>query len=198
MASLESNKRTSSVGETKDVSKAFNAKLNELAIYTVIFTDRDDGQLPVSSQPEYGGLKDGFATYMAIRKLTRLGPPGTVVSAENAIMNDLKLRKEKVRSYYVAGHLLNHNLHGPGYTWQNLTPLTQTANGEHVRRIEKNLKTGVSQKLPGDGEQGRKFLDYWVRVNYGRTLNKNPRLIRSQNLLILLMLKEKKKESGDC
>ena len=156
-------KRLQRSGDTRDISPEFQDKLDALARLTIIFSKRDDGKLPVSTQPEYGPLYNGFATSMHIKKLTKLGPAGTKVSVENSIMNDLLLRKEQVRTYYIAGHLLNNNLHGPGFTWQNLTPLTQKANAEHLRWIEAEIKFAVNH--------GRVF-NYRVTVIYGRSENK--------------------------
>lgn len=149
---------------TKDISPEFQQKLDELADLTIIFSDRDDGQLPVSSEPQYGALENGFASSMHIKMLTKLGPGGTKVTVESPIMENLYLRKERTRVYYIAGHLLNNNLHGPGFTWQNLTPLTQKTNQDHLRWIEAEIKSAVSQ--------GRAF-DYEVTVIYERSLNKD-------------------------
>ena len=138
---IEDGNRLTRKGEERDISSDFKKKLDELAKETEIFTERDDGQIPVSTQPKFGPLINGFASKMHIEMLTKLGPAGTKVTAESENMNNLLLRKEKVRTFYIAGHLLNNNLHGPGFTWQNLTPLTQRANAEHQRKIESVPKT---------------------------------------------------------
>ncbi len=48
-------------------------------------------------------------------------------------------------SYYVLGHLLNHNLGGTGLEMKNLTPLTRSANGTHHSLVESNIKTAVEK-----------------------------------------------------
>ena len=160
---IEDGNRLTRKGDERDISDDFRKKLDELAKATEIFTDRDDGQIPVSSQPKFGPLINGFASKMHIEMLTKIGPAGTKVTAESETMNNLLLRKEKVRTFYIAGHLLNNNLHGPGFNWQNLTPLTQRANAEHQRKIESVLKDAVEN-------HGQAF-KYEVLVDYGRTLN---------------------------
>ncbi|HEX7838933.1 MAG TPA: DUF4157 domain-containing protein [Kofleriaceae bacterium] len=45
----------------------------------------------------------------------------------------------KPNNYWVRGHLLNHNLGGPGEK-RNLTPITKKANSEHHNNVEKVLK----------------------------------------------------------
>ncbi|MCI0489628.1 MAG: DNA/RNA non-specific endonuclease, partial [Blastocatellia bacterium] len=43
---------------------------------------------------------------------------------------------------YVQGHLLNHNVHGPGKRF-NMAPITYTANAEHKNGIEEEIKKRV-------------------------------------------------------
>ena len=154
--------RTKTQDGVKDMTPEFRKKLDDLATLTIIFSQRDDKKLPASTSPVYGKLENGFATSMKIEKLTRLGPPGTEVNVSNPTMDILLNRLEIKRTYYIAGHLLNHNIHGSGDTWQNLTPLTQKANREHLRAIERTLKSAVAQD---------RIFSYNVNVHYGRTLN---------------------------
>jgi Domain of unknown function (DUF4157)/DNA/RNA non-specific endonuclease len=64
----------------------------------------------------------------------------------------------KPNNYWVRGHLLNHNLGGPGEQ-RNLTPITKTANSEHHNNVEKVLKT-VSAL-------GGALIGYKVTAKYG-------------------------------
>ncbi|KUJ70870.1 hypothetical protein ACZ90_00720 [Streptomyces albus subsp. albus] len=45
--------------------------------------------------------------------------------------------------FMVQGHLLNHNIGGPGNTMANLTPLTKAANSAHHSNVEKLVKNEV-------------------------------------------------------
>nr|MDJ0624589.1 DNA/RNA non-specific endonuclease [Desulfocapsaceae bacterium] len=119
---------------------------------------------PVSTPPTFGGLRNGFATSMKMNILTKIGPPGTGVRTTHPTMETLKQRIEKKRTYYVAGHLLNNNLHGPGTTWKNLAPITQRANRNHLKFAEKEIKQGVNKGW---------VYRYEVTVNYGRSLNQS-------------------------
>jgi len=56
---------------------------------------------------------------------------------------------------YIKGHLLNHNIGGPGKDF-NMFPITGSANGEHLRAVEKDVKSWV---LGGDK------VDYEVTVS---------------------------------
>jgi len=67
-------------------------------------------------------------------------------------------------SMYVCGHLLNHNLYGPGKN-ENMTPLTIDLNNEMARDIEKPLKEAVFE----DG----KAIRYTVTVTYGNHANRD-------------------------
>ena len=66
--------------------------------------------------------------------------------------------KKKYPGKWVAGHLLNHKMHGPGYKRWNLTPLTQKTNSKMKEQSENPAKT----EMLGKG----KVLSYDVKVNY--------------------------------
>ena len=65
---------------------------------------------------------------------------------------------------YVKGHLLNHNLDGPGNLWENLAPITQDANnrgaGSMLHGFESAVKTAV--------DAGGSARDFVVTMAYGR------------------------------
>ena len=102
---------------------------------------------------------NGFASSMDVKPLTKLGTPGSGVSITSPVYQDLLLRRETPggRSYYIAGHLLNNNVHGSGSTWQNLTPITQASNAQHLSRVETKVKEAVDKDL---------ILHYTVSVDY--------------------------------
>ncbi|HVY71236.1 MAG TPA: hypothetical protein VHH73_14990, partial [Verrucomicrobiae bacterium] len=117
------------------------------------------GPLPVSPVPTYGGLVGGFASRMTVKPLTKLGVPGTGVGVDSPDYTSLLLRRETPggRSFYIAGHLLNNNVHGSGSTWQNLTPIAQRTNANHESQVESKVKTAVEHDL---------ILEYTVDVDY--------------------------------
>jgi hypothetical protein len=47
-------------------------------------------------------------------------------------------------TYWVRGHLLNHNIGGPGIK-QNMTPITKGCNSKHHRHVEKLVKEGAKK-----------------------------------------------------
>jgi phage-related protein len=69
---------------------------------------------------------------------------------------------------YIRGHLLNHNLDGPGNMWENLAPITQTANNRGGRSMlhafENPVKNTVDERGPG-GSQGQ-VANFDVQANY--------------------------------
>ena len=101
---------------------------------------------------------------MTIEPLTKIGPPGTVPSASSEKWERLNLRREGKRSYYIRGHLLNHNIHGPGSTWNNLTPLSQKGNKNHLSLVEKVVKEAVKKGS---------ILYYQVIAKFDRKNNQN-------------------------
>ena len=169
-AMIRSNKSSSrTAAGTKDQTPEFEALLRQLSDLTRDLMGSDN--LPVTPLPTYGGLQDGYASSMEVSPLTRHGVPGTGVEVDSKGYRDLLKRKETAspssRSYYVAGHLLNNNLHGSGKTWQNLTPITQGTNRKHLDDVEHEVKRAVDR-----GE----VIRYSVSVNYGRSLANNQRL----------------------
>jgi hypothetical protein len=76
------------------------------------------------------------------------------------------------RRWYVQGHLLNHNLGGPGKRY-NLTPITKRANNQHKKDVETTLKDEV--KKPG------KVICYKVYVLSEPPKGKNHRLTELNN-----------------
>jgi hypothetical protein len=155
--------RVSTKDGTKEETKEFSDLCQLLADQTKVFIDRTDA-LPASAQPEYGDTtaEGGYGTSMTIEPLTRIGPPGSVPSASSEKWERLNLRREGGRSYFVRGHLLNHNIHGPGTTWKNLTPLSQKGNKNHLTLVESTVKTAVEH---GD------TVSYRVVAKFGRKLN---------------------------
>ncbi len=115
----------------------------------------------------YTGTSPGgyFGKTMIANPLTLKGEEGKQPSS--SLSNDrpwcdLKLRKEGGRTYYCRGHLLNHNVHGPGNTWKNLTPIRQVANRDHENTVESKVKDKVSKG---------KTLFYQVTALYNRRVN---------------------------
>lgn len=150
--------------KVKDWSTEFTNAMAQLAQATSIIIIDTGSALPVSTMPVFGGVNSfGFAKSMRVEVLTKLHPEGSPVNAEDPGMGNLLKRKEITRSYYIAGHLLNNNLGGPGSTWSNLTPIPQKANQTHEQEVESKVKKAVNT----DGL----VMFYSVDVTYGRTLN---------------------------
>lgn len=159
---IRSNMRTSTdaATEVQDQTPDFSSSLAGLSSITAyLLSAGAAGPLPVSPVPVYGGLVNGFASSMDVKPLTKLGVPGSGVSITNPVYQNLLLRRETPggRSYYIAGHLLNNNVHGSGSTWQNLTPITQASNAQHLSRVETKVKEAVDKDL---------ILHYTVNVEY--------------------------------
>lgn len=74
------------------------------------------------------------------------GSRGTTPRDNPPIWTAVKHRKsDENKRAYVQGHLLNHNVHGPGKRF-NMTPITYKANSEHKVGIEKEIKSLVNDK----------------------------------------------------
>ena len=99
------------------------------------------------SPPIYGPTTNQFGSSASVVRMTKSIPKGSAPSKSGGPWNILAKRGGNNSSYYVRGHLLNHNIGGPGNTWQNLTPLTQEANNRaddsHLRGFEADVKQAV-------------------------------------------------------
>jgi hypothetical protein len=171
---IASRRRTSTGDDrVRDQTAEFTAKLQELSNITrELMSNETSGPLPVTPVPAYGSLHNGFATRMQVQPLTRLGVPGTGVQTDHPTYRSLLKRTETPggRSYYIAGHLLNNNVHGSGTTWSNLTPIRQATNQTHEREVESKVKRATDADA---------ILGYTVDVDYGRRdLTKNSALLR--------------------
>ena len=82
-----------------------------------------------------------------------------------------RMNDENKRAY-VQGHLLNHNVHGPGKRF-NMTPITYKANDEHKRGIEQDIKEFVLDK--------KQVVYYQTTATYGDH-PKSPDYIRLSSL----------------
>jgi hypothetical protein len=117
-----------------------------------------------STPPEYAGLTpQGLARGMRVTLVTNELRRGSPPDVSNAVYLALARRREGNRVYYIKGHLLNENLGGPGGVPQNLTPLSQRGNQQHLLDVENIIK-------PRQGTVPRAFL-YVVTPGYGRPLN---------------------------
>ncbi|TCI93193.1 phage tail protein [Tenacibaculum sp. M341] len=158
-------------GDTKEEKKAskkkkdaeFEALLLELSKPTGILFGVDREDLPETEvqhrSSTIGGAK--MATKMYAKRLTQKGIKGGKPNDDrHKVMDALLVRADGNGSYYVRGHLLNMELHGPG-TWENLTPLSQTGNKNHLREAEKAIKIAVNSGA---------IVDYTLIVKYGRSI----------------------------
>lgn len=71
------------------------------------------------------------------------GSKGSEPADDPPIWSAVQDRKsDENKRAYVQGHLLNHNVHGPGKRF-NMTPITYSANAKHKEGIEKDIKERI-------------------------------------------------------
>lgn len=123
-----------------------------------------------STPPQYGGLHHGYGTSVEVTRLTAQAPSrGGAPSVRTPDWNKLNQRRQGGRSFYIRGHLLNHNLGGPGNTWLNLTPITQSANNSNANSMLHKFETPVKTFV----EQNIKAVHFIVTANYGGRPNRS-------------------------
>lgn len=149
-----------------DAAADMETKLNDLAEHLKrLNTFLEAGKVP-ASVITYGGvdaLGGGIKATATI--LSKNHPEGTEPADKAPIWERLgglgagtstKVRKD----WYVQGHLLNHNLGGPGKRY-NLTPITKEANNDHKSQVETGLKEAVT-------DQGKVvYYRVWVLEEWG-------------------------------
>lgn len=129
-----------------------------------------------TTDPTYDGSIDTmWGRGMRVQILNTPPPGGSETDAStNGSWSALRLRKEQRpdgRTLYVKGHLLNNHLGGPGNNWNNLTPLTQAANGEFERDAERYLKNKLTLTTHSGGTDTGILFIYTVIPVYSRSVN---------------------------
>ena len=146
--------------------KELEALMKKLTTHAKILFGTAIGDLPETkityNSSTIGG--DVMGRYMEAKLLTKKGPGGSVpTSRRHKVFDSLLKRRKGGSSYYVRGHLLNHNVHGPG-VWKNMTPLSKEGNRLHESGAESKVKTAVNSGA---------IVYYSVKPVYGRgALNK--------------------------
>ncbi len=134
--------------DVKDATPEFQKEVDNLAIEVAKIKMK--GKIPPSSPIKFSGLTaENYGKGVEVDKLTKIHPPGSEPTADSDAWKKLLLRKPKSGggSLYVRGHLLNHNIGGPGNDWRNLTPITQDANNRGGGSMLKAFETPVKNSV---------------------------------------------------
>ena len=155
-----------------DHATIIDGLMGELAETTARFMP-SGGANPPSTPPVYGNTNAaGYGSSATVLRLTSnrsfrgSEPSRSLHTPAYTRLNQRRSRIGARGSYYVLGHLLNHNIGGPGDTWQNLTPLSQGANNRRgdsmLHGFEKLVKDAVDAPRVAD----RKVVNFIVTANY--------------------------------
>jgi hypothetical protein len=154
-----------------------------------------------STMPKFGNLVNGFGSRVTIERLTNKVPAGGSPADSNLYNAEFKkLNKRRFNEngsfFYVRGHLLNHNLGGPGDAWANLVPMSTNFNTQTMeRKVENKMKNHVL----GQDKDGV-IWNVEIRAVGQRTENENNLLdqIKNSNLNNdSLDYKEKRNEEAE-
>jgi hypothetical protein len=129
----------------------------------------------------FGSLENGFGTSMEVKNLhkTTKPPTGSVPGVTNAGYETLKKKQNGGSTYFILGHLLNHNLGGSGKDFRNLAPFTRKGNKDHNVDIEETVKK--------DLEDGKVINYKVVPVYNGNTVKNQPKNISAKRKKIIEM-----------
>ena len=124
---------------------------------------------------DYASARDEHGVRATAWPLTIKGDPGSTPGFESAIWQQVRERATGNGSYYIRGHLINDNLHGPGNDPRNLTPISQKANSQHKVDVEEKVKDVVWNRLGKDKSKNPegKAVKYQVDVIYGGEFKPN-------------------------
>lgn len=154
-----------------DLSAEINTLMENLATVTGrLMTGRSGADEPPAWGPTSG---PGYGSDVSVPTMGNAAlavwPSGSAPTSATEGLGDwqrlLKRRNDNTgnSSYYVRGHLLNHNIGGPGGTWQNLTPLSQETNNRGgIESMLGRFETPIKREI-GAGKTVRNF---HVRPNY--------------------------------
>jgi hypothetical protein len=173
---IDSEKQKNVTGSNRTETKQNQEKkkqelerlINQLSSYAKALFGVSEDELPNSEIVFNKKTEEGavLGASMNAKVLTKKPDPtkepgSRPVPDQHNIFDKLLKRREGDRSYYVRGHLLNHNIHGPG-KWYNMTPLSQAGNKNHLYKAEDKLKAAV--------ESGA-IVQYNVVPIYGRKVS---------------------------
>lgn len=148
-----------------DHAAIINGLMGQLATLTARFMPVA-GADPPSTLPVYGNTNGaGYGTSATVLRLTKnrsFKGSGPKRSLHTEAYKRLNQRRDGGGSYYVLGHLLNHNIGGPGDTWQNLTPLSQKANNRGSESMLHAFETPVKEAV----DTNRETVNFIVTANY--------------------------------
>ncbi|MEF8702426.1 MAG: DUF4157 domain-containing protein [Candidatus Accumulibacter sp. UW26] len=155
-----------------DHAAIIDALMAELAVVTARLMPTG-GADPVASDPVYGNPNTaGYGSSVTVLRLTsnrsyRGSPPSrSLHTPAYARLNQRRSRIGASGSYYVLGHLLNHNIGGPGDTWRNLTPLSQGANNRRSDSMLHGFEKLVKDAVDATQVTDRKVVNFIVTANY--------------------------------
>ncbi|MEM9685292.1 MAG: hypothetical protein AAF934_00035 [Bacteroidota bacterium] len=137
--------------------------LSELAPFVAVLMGVKPEELPETSVNYGTTTRDGslFALRTEAKELSKEGEPGSRPRETNPVYEALFLRKKGNGIYYVRGHMLNDNIHGPGVL-ENLTPLSIKGNKNHLEEAEKTVKIAVNSGA---------LVRYIISATYGRAVS---------------------------
>ncbi|HEY9108457.1 MAG TPA: hypothetical protein VIN58_17415, partial [Roseateles sp.] len=140
-------------------SKVLQDDINALVPLIKALNMVGDAEIPTSVISYGGTTSDGGGASMEASILSNKYPPGSEPGDYPPIWTKLAdlgagLGSKVRGTWYVQGHLLNHNVGGPGKRF-NLTPWGKQANNDHKNWVETDVKNAI---------EAGKVLKYTVTV----------------------------------
>ena len=126
-------------------SKEMQENFNDLAAQIKLLNGNtsDPASIITFESVNPAGGASGAESKLLAKKHPPGAPPGDYAPIWENLADLGAGKNKKVRKdWYVQGHLLNHNIGGPGQRF-NLTPITKAANNEHKTEVESTIKKKI-------------------------------------------------------
>lgn len=175
----DGEKHAGDVKKQKDMKENLTELKSFLEDFMKIMRQEENKEDERYTGIDYGDLKyNKLGTKAVADPLTIMGEKGSKPYQTNDIWELVRQRKVGDGNFYIQGHLINEQLHGPG-TKKNLTPISQTANRKHEIRVESKVKDMVwsrRRKNTNGAERvnpGSDKVHYQVEAIYGNGRKSN-------------------------
>ena len=140
----EAKRAAATARAAKEMQENFNALAEQLKLLGANASEPPSIITFDSVNTVGGGV--GAESKILTRKHPPGSPPGDYAPIWESLADLGKAKKKLIRKdWYVQGHLLNHNIGGPGMRF-NLTPITKAANNAHKNEVESTIKKKIHEE----------------------------------------------------
>ena len=139
----------------------------------MLATDVGTPQQAIHPTVGFGPLRNGVATEMDALLIPRIDDLGGSEPQQGTWPPWWQANKPTSSAWWVRGHLLNHNLAGPGEP-RNLTPITKKCNSQHHSLVERLCKAASERGWSLAYQVNAQYSTTGPALDNDRTYNPDP------------------------